>query len=49
MVRDNPKAKSFRETSAYNDVESIQSLFDEIGKEIVRSGTFKRQRGSTRL
>lgn len=47
MVRDNPKAMSFRETSAYNDVESIQALFEEIGIALVRSGKFKSSRGST--
>ena len=49
MVRNHAKAKSFRKTSVVNDVESILALFDEIGKEVVRLGTFKPQRNSTRL
>ena len=39
----------FKETSAYNDVDSIISLFDEIGKAIVRQGRYQNTRGSTQL
>ena len=37
----------YKETSAFNDVESIMTLFDEIGRAIVRQGKFSERRGST--
>lgn len=37
------------ETSAYNDVASIKTLFDNIGKEIVKQGRYQNNRGSCRL
>ena len=39
----------FKETSAYNDVGSILSLFDEIGKAIIRKNHVSRNRNSQQL
>jgi len=49
LARENPKAVMFKETSAYNDIESIMSLFDAIGREVVKRGMSVPARGSTRL
>ena len=40
------KCVHFMETSAYADVSSIMTLFDEIGKAIVRKGRYKQNLGS---
>ena len=39
----------FKETSAYNDVDSILQLFNEIGVAIVRQGKYQNNRNSTQL
>ena len=49
LAKDNPKAVMFKETSAYNDIESIMSLFDAIGREIVKQEMSVPARESIRL